>query len=139
MPYMEMWKLKSSLSGVKRFSNVIYLADWKHALLYDGSVFTDIVWQHVPCEASNDRMQTFYDRLITQRRRPLVSASGQEAIDYAVNGTGDLTGSKLIHLVKSTYPVMVSNCWGTLDLKASVKAYKDFKNLHHIDYIFKSS
>jgi len=128
-----------------RVTKMVYLTDWRHSLLY-GRQVTDIewyfdnygpfVWTVIEAARENpdlfeiEATQTVFGnsknvlRLRNKQYKPQLGDSERAAVDFVVDATKDLTFDAFIKLVYSTYPIMKSDRYESLDLPALAREYK---------------
>jgi hypothetical protein len=142
---LQKYPYKNELSTA-RLTKMIYLSDWK-AALDSGEQLTDIQWffdnygpfvWDVTREAGahprlfniedtenmyGDRKRLF--RLLDGDYTPDLSSQDKQVLDHVISATEDLNWDQFIKLVYSTYPVISSDRYTTLDLAAKASEYKE--------------
>lgn len=124
---------------------MVYLADWKHSIEHGGQI-AGIEWyfnNHGPfvwdvVEAARDtpslfdveQTDNFYGEQKTLIKAkdvgytPDLSGSEQDVANHVIDATSDLVWDRFINLVYSTYPVVSTDQYNSLDLPRLAAEYK---------------
>jgi hypothetical protein len=134
-----------------RLTKMIYLADWRHAIKH-GCQLSDIKWRFdnfgpfvweplevAKSEKANFKVSessTFLDNRKSIKLHgknqpdPVLSEPGRETLEHVIQTTNDLNWSDFITLVYSTYPVLTSERFSTLDLVGKAEEYNALESKH---------
>ena len=140
---IDKYPYKNHLSNA-RITKMIYLADWYSANIYKKQV-SDIHWvfnnfgpfvddviqtaQNNPNLFAVKEVENFYGaskRMIStvSPYNPTLSEDEKQSLDTVVEITKNKTWDQFITFVYSTYPIVVSNRYSTLDLLSLAEEYQ---------------
>lgn len=131
-----------------RLTKLVYLADWKHSLDHRCQIssvkwffdnygpFVEDVFQTV--EKNSDLFDIRYTSTIFGNKKVLLSlrnngyqpklpAAARQSIDHIITKTKRLKFEEFIKLVYSTYPILNSEKYTTLDLPAQASEYRKMR------------
>lgn len=138
------YPFKSELSA-SRLTKIIYLADWKSAI-DSGEQLTPIIWRFnhfgpyvedvIECVREDPDMAITLEETYYGNKKTLIRLNGsliksdlslkiQHLLNFVIMATKDKNYSDFIKLVYSTYPVITSDKYSTLNL---VQLAEDYKN-----------
>lgn len=137
---------KDELSNA-RVTKMVYLADWRHVLERGRQVsgvqwyfdnYGPFVWDIMDVAKANPdlfRVQSTWTQfgnnknvlgLADKRYAPSsLSEDDKRTLDFVINATKDLSFDAFIKLVYSTYPIVKSDRYQTLDLPQLAEEYKE--------------
>lgn len=131
--------------SASRLTKMIYLADWKEAII-NGKQLTDINWffnHHGPYndeilhEAKKDKNISVTVKInifgakkthieLHNNEKPInIDDESSKILNFVMDATKDKNYTDFIKLVYSTYPVISSKKYSTLDLPRKAKEYKE--------------
>jgi len=136
---------KDALSN-GRVTKLVYLSDWRHVLI-EGKQITSVewifdnfgpfVWDVMETARAHpdlfriEQTETVLGspkrvlRCIDTEYRPKLGVSERAAIDHVIKATLTLSWEAFIRLVYSTYPIVASERYSSLDLEALAREYKE--------------
>lgn len=142
------YPIKSELSNA-RVTKMVYLADWKHAIETGGQMspinwffnnYGPFVWDVKDTVEANPELfslrtdTNFYGQpklLIDLREEPYapsLSNSERQALDHVIATTKQMDWASFIQLVYSTYPVVKSPRYSSLNLAQYAAEYRQSLN-----------
>lgn len=129
---IELLRARDELSSVQ-LTSCVYLIDWKSCLEL-GRQLTSLSWSsNFGTEVLNNALehpQFFHVRngsriVLVRSRRTFFSEEEQKVIRHVLRVTKDMSPAGVVKLVNSTYPVMVSGPYQSLNLPWLAKVYKN--------------
>jgi len=135
---------KDELSNA-RVTKMVYLADWYSVLNFDKQLsniewyfdnYGPFVWDIKKCVEANPQLfsATETSNMFGSRKimfeikdntvEPELDEQAKLIINHVINNTKTMTWEDFIKLIYSTYPIVSSTRYTTLDLRTKAKEYK---------------
>lgn len=141
--FIKKYPRKADLSNA-RVTKMVYLADWRH-LITSGTQITSVKWYFdnygpfvwdikITAERNLDLFMvesttTPYGAPKTilgikdENYSPILASDEKRSLDHVIQETKDLSWSRFIRLVYSTYPIITSDRFTYIDLSKKVEEY----------------
>lgn len=134
---------KADLSNA-RVTKMVYLADWRHLITYKSQItgiswyfdnYGPFVWDIKSTAENNPGLFTVQETttpygapktmfsIKDDNYSPALDSNEKRSLDHVIQETKDLSWSRFIRLVYSTYPIITSDRFTYIDLPKKVEEY----------------